>query len=125
MGEEGSMRTPAALLLFTFAAPACAHHVWPVDRDRLVTVQGTVTGFEWANPHPTITLQVVTEHGEETWRAGGPTIRGMKKRGWTKDTVKPGDVITAIGHQFRDGQKVVRLERIRFADGTEMKVYAR
>ena len=41
---------------------------------------------------------------------GGPAIIRMTANGWTKTTVKPGDVITGIGYQFADGQKIVRLE---------------
>ena len=113
-------------LLLLSAMPAAAHHAWPVDMDNLVTVQGTVTAFEWANPHPMITLQVVAADGaEETWQVGGPAINRMEARGWTRDTVKVGDLITGTGYQFRDGQKIVRLEKIAFADGREMAVYAR
>ncbi|MGV3590517.1 MAG: DUF6152 family protein [Gammaproteobacteria bacterium] len=119
-------KAPTVLLLMTLATPVLAHHAWPVDMDTLVTVQGTVTDFQWANPHPMITLQVMAAGGgEETWRVGGPAIRRMEAKGWTKDSVKPGDVITGTGYQFRDGQKIVRLESVSFADGTEMKVYGR
>src|SRR5690606_15244257 len=96
-----------ALGAATLVAPAWAHHAWPVDMDRLVTVQGTVTGFEWANPHPMITLQVATAAGAETWQVGGPAINRMEAKGWNRDTVKAGDTITGVGYQFRDGQKIV------------------
>jgi hypothetical protein len=49
----------------------------------------------------------------------------MTANGWTKTTVKPGDVITGIGYQFADGQKIVRLERVVLADGKELRVYGR
>jgi hypothetical protein len=49
----------------------------------------------------------------------------MEAIGWTKTTVKPGDVITGTGYQFSDGQKIIRLERVVLADGKEMNVYAR
>ena len=118
-------RAASVLSLMALAAPVLAHHAWPVDMDTLVTVQGTVTAFDWANPHPMITLQVMAAGGEETWQVGGPAIRRMEAKGWTKDSVKPGDVITGTGYQFRDGQKIIRLESINLADGTELKVYAR
>ena len=105
------------------AVPAAGHHAWPVDMETLVTVQGTVTDFEWANPHPMITLRVTTDAGEETWQVGGPAINRMENRGWTRDTVKAGDVITGEGYQFRDGQKIIRLNKVIFADGREIGVY--
>jgi hypothetical protein len=107
-------------------APLAAHHAWPVSNSRLVTVKGTVMEFIWANPHPMIALQVRTDAGQiEKWSVGGPAINRMEANGWTKDTVKPGDVITGIGYQFADGQKVIRLERVLLPDGKEMRVYAR
>jgi hypothetical protein len=49
----------------------------------------------------------------------------MESNGWTKTTVKAGDVITGIGYQFADGQKIVRLERVVLADGKELLLYGR
>jgi hypothetical protein len=117
-----TMLVAVALLV---SLPALAHHAWPVNMDELVTVRGTVADFRWANPHPMITLQVTTAAGEETWQVGGPAINRMEAKGWTKDTVKTGDVITGVGYQFNDGQKIIRLEKITFADGREMQLYGR
>ncbi|MBZ5578007.1 MAG: hypothetical protein LAP40_15700 [Acidobacteriia bacterium] len=112
------------LALVCAAAPLSAHHSWPISKDRLVTVKGTVTEFEWANPHPMITLEVQTNDGRtEKWKVGGPAIVRMTANGWTKTTVRPGDVITGIGYQYADGQKIVRLERVVLADGKEIRVY--
>lgn len=114
------------LTLAVGAVPLSAHHSWPVDNSRLVTVKGTVVDFAWENPHPMITLEVRTDDGKmEKWTVGGPAISRMEANGWTKSTVKPGDVITGIGFQFTDGQKIVRLERVVFADGKEMRLYGR
>jgi hypothetical protein len=49
----------------------------------------------------------------------------MQSSGWTKTTVKRGDVITGIGYQYADGQKIVRLERVVLADGKELAVYGK
>jgi Family of unknown function (DUF6152) len=114
------------LTLISAAVPLSAHHSWPVSMDRLVTVKGTVTEFMWANPHPMMTLEVQTNDGRtEKWMVGGPAIIRMTANGWTKTTVRPGDVITGIGYQFADGQKIVRLERVVLADGKELRVYGR
>jgi Family of unknown function (DUF6152) len=114
------------LALISGVVPLSAHHTWPVSYDQLVTVKGTVMEFAWENPHPMITLEVRTEDGKtEKWMVGGPAIGRMEGNGWTKTTVKPGDVITGIGYQFNDGQKIIRLERVVLADGKEIKVYGR
>jgi hypothetical protein len=80
----------------------------------------------WANPHPMITLEVQNNNGvTEKWQIGGPAIIRMQSSGWTKTTVKRGDVITGIGYQYADGQKIVRLERVVLADGKELAVYGK
>ena len=115
-----------ALTLVLGAVPLSAHHSWPVNMERLVTVKGTVMEFAWENPHPMITLEVRTDDGKvEKWLVGGPAINRMEANGWTKTTVKVGDVITGTGFQFSDGQKIIRLERIMMADGKEMRLYGR
>ncbi len=119
---------PAFVILMLAGAvlPLSAHHSWPISYDRLVTVKGTVVDFKWANPHPMMTLEVHAADGRtEKWEVGGPAIIRMEANGWTKATVKPGDVITGIGYQFADGQKIVRLERIVLADGKELRLYGR
>ena len=94
--------------------------------DRLVTVKGTVIEFVWANPHPMMTLEVQTNDGRtEKWQVGGPAIIRMEGNGWTKTTVKPGDMITGVGYQYADGQKIIRLERVILADGKVLRVYGR
>jgi hypothetical protein len=106
--------------------PLSAHHSWPVSNDRLVTVKGKVIEFMWANPHPMMTIEVQTSDGKtEKWQIGGPAVNRMEANGWTRTTVKVGDVITGIGYQFADGQKIVRLERAILADGRELRVYGR
>ena len=114
------------LALVSSVVPLSAHHSWPVSYDRLVTVKGTLVQFTWANPHPMMTLEVQTSDGKmEKWQVGGPAINRMEANGWSKTTVKPGDVITGIGYQFADGQKIVRLERVVLPNGKELRLYGR
>jgi phage shock protein PspC (stress-responsive transcriptional regulator) len=114
------------ILALGSCAGLSAHHAWPVSYAQLVTVKGMVTEFAWENPHPMITLDVRTDDGKmETWMVGGPAVTRMETNGWTKTTVKPGDVITGIGYQFGDGQKIIRLERVVLGDGKELRVYGR
>jgi hypothetical protein len=73
-----------------------------------------------------ITLEVQATDGRtEKWQVGGPALNRMEANGWTKTTVKPGDVITGIGYQYSNGEKIIRLERVVLADGKELRVYAR
>ena len=121
-----SVSALAVLALVSAAIPLRAHHSWPISTNRLVTVKGTVIEFMWANPHPMMTLEVKADDGKtERWQIGGPAINRMEANGWTKTTVKPGDVITGIGYQFADGEKILRLERVVLADGKELRLYGR
>jgi hypothetical protein len=114
------------LILVSTLAPISAHHSWPVNFDKLVTVKGTVTKIAWGNPHPMFTLEVRNDEGKmETWETGGPAINRLEANGWTKNTVKVGDVLTGTGYQFSDGQKIIRLERVVLSDGKQMNLYGR
>ena len=114
------------LVLIPAQMPLWAHHAWPVNQQRLVTVKGTVLDFQWGNPHPMITIAVQTASGTmEKWQIGGPAINRMEANGWTKTTVKNGDVITGIGYQFTNGDKIIKLERVFLPDGKEIPVYGR
>jgi hypothetical protein len=115
-----------AVAILLGSSPLLAHHSWPVNTSREVTVKGTVTDYNWANPHVMLGLDVRGDDGQiQKWSVGGPSTTRMGANGWDKTTLKPGDVITAIGYQFSDGQKILRLERIVMADGKEMFLYGR
>ena len=106
-------------------SPLFAHHTWPVDRSREITVKGTVTGYSWANPHVMIALDVNQGGKVEKWNVGGPSTDRMAANGWDRNTLKPGDTITGVGYRFSDGSNVLRLEKILMASGKELRLYGR
>ena len=108
------------------AAPIAAHHAWPIDRSKEVTVKGTVTAFNWSNPHVMIEVDVKTDAGKiEKWNIGGPSTERMGGNGWDRNTLKPGDLITGIGYRHSDGSNIVQLQKIILANGKEMMLYGR
>ncbi len=120
------MKKLCAALVFVFAllvvsAPLFAHHGEAnYDTDKAVSVKGTVTEFQFINPHTLISLEVKNDKGEtEKWsceaRSPGMLVR---VGGWDKATLKPGDVITVTGYRARNGSPVMRLQKITLADGT-------
>jgi hypothetical protein len=122
------MKRLALLLTMTFgilfvAAPILAHHgEVNYDTEKLVTVKGTVTDFQFINPHVQIVLDVKSDKGAiEKWscEARSP-IMLVRVGGWDKNTLKPGDVITAIGFRAKNGTSILRLKKIILADGREM-----
>jgi hypothetical protein len=107
------------------ASPLLAHHEWPVDRTRQVTVTGTVTAYTWADPHVMIALDVQANGTIEKWKVGGSNTKNSAANGWDKNTLKPGDVITGTGFRFKDGSNVAQLQKIVMANGKEMYLYGR
>ena len=114
-----------AVALMFVAIPLSAHHSWPVNMSKLVTVKGTVQKIQWTNPHPMFTIEVRDGVKAETWLIGGPALSRMEANGWTRETIKVGDVVTGSGYQFSDGQKIIRLERVVLSSGKELGVYGR
>jgi hypothetical protein len=116
----------SAVTVLAAASPLFAHHSWPVDFSREVTVKGTVTGYNWSNPHVMIGLDVADDSGRiEKWSVGGPSIARMEGNGWSKNSLKVGDVITASGYRFADGQNILRLQKAVMPDGRLMLLYGR
>ena len=110
--------TLAALLV---SAPLLAHHGEAnYDTDKVVSVKGTVSDFEFINPHTLITVDVKNDKGEvEKWaceaRSPGMLVR---VGGWDKTTLKAGDVITVSGYRAKNGATLMRLQKLALADGT-------
>jgi uncharacterized protein DUF6152 len=112
----------AAVLMM--ASSLFAHHVWPVDNTRVVTVKGTVTGYDWGNPHVQIFLDVKNDNGVvEKWTTGGPSPTRMSGTGWDKNTLKPGDLITAVGHRASDQTNLLRIQKVVMSSGKELRGY--
>lgn len=111
----------AALLVVLLGAGASAHHSFVVffDDKTIVKVTGAVTGFRFTNPHAIIDFRVTTAQGQaEAWRAETNAVTILRRRGWTKDSLVVGDVITVEGWPARDGSKYMRMRTVTKADGT-------
>ena len=72
--------------------------------DQKITVKGVVTEFRLINPHARIYFEVTTEFGEvQKWLGEGNASSVLRRRGWTAEHLKPGDVISISGSPARDG----------------------
>lgn len=90
--------------------------------DKTITVQGVVTKWQLINPHARIYFDVTTKEGKvESWMAEGNAAGILKRRGFTKDTLKPGDAIKISGSPSRDGKNMLDWSLITLADGTELR----
>ena len=99
---------------------ASAHHSFAVffDDKQEVTLRGTVTMFRFTNPHGTLAFDVRGPDGEvQHWRAETNAPSVLQRRGWTRGSVRPGQVITIKGWRARDGSRYIRMGEVRDADG--------
>jgi len=114
--------TFAVLLAFLMPA-AQAHHSFAVHfvSDHLVEVSGTVKEFRFSNPHGVLTFEVMDANGQMlTWRAETNSPSVLRRRGWSKDSLKPGEAITVLGFPARDDSNYMRISKVTFADGREL-----
>lgn len=116
---------PAVLgfLLFSLGAATYAHHgigSW-FDMSRSATVKGTVTGFDWTNPHSYIYLDAKGAKGAvEKWTAEMGSVGMLVRVGWRRSTLKAGDEITLVGKPAKDGTPKMILDKVVLANGQEL-----
>jgi hypothetical protein len=118
-------RLMLAILASLASAAAVAHHSFAVffDDSRMVTVSGTVTEFQFRNPHGLIRLTVRDKDGTEVmWRAETNSPSILERRGWARDTLKAGDRISIEGWPSRDGSNYLRMRKVTRADGSPVGV---
>jgi hypothetical protein len=100
-----------------------AHHGSNAYSDKLLVLKdATVTKFVWANPHSIVLFDAKDEAGNKVhWagEAGSPSALGLI--GWSKNSVRPGDVITVYMYPAKSGNPVGRLSRIVLSDGSTLK----
>ena len=96
----------AALIAATLALviPALAHHSDSgYDHERLVAFQGTVSRFVWRNPHVSIFVETANDAGQTIeWAIETGSTPIMRRSGWTRDSLVPGDKIFVRAHPERD-----------------------
>ena len=95
-----------AALLIT-ATPISAHHAFAAEYDanKRITVSGTVTGFEWTNPHAWLYVVDGKDRTGALWSFEMGSPGGLTRRGWTKTTLKAGDHVTVEGFAAKDGSR--------------------
>jgi Family of unknown function (DUF6152) len=113
----------ATLALIAFAIPLSAHHGSSVYDTKLTTYKGTVTDFQFMNPHSEVWFDVTGPDGKvEKWTGEAPSLTTMARLGWTKTIFKPGDQVTFTGNVAKSGAKIMRLRKVIFPNGKEMMI---
>lgn len=96
----------AAALLFT-ALPAATHHSRTIfDQDRIITIEGVVTKYEWANPHVYLYVEAETEAGDAVvWALESGVTTLVRRQGWSSNTFVPGDRVIVQANPPRDSRR--------------------
>jgi len=110
---------------FALAGAANAHHSFAVfDMSQQKTIEGTVSDFQWTNPHTWTWVDVkgadggVTKYGFE-----GMSPNFLGRRGWSKNTLKPGDHVKITYAPLKSGDPGGTFLRATLQDGTEMVMF--
>ena len=106
----------AALLA---AAPAFAHHSFAMfDRQKEVTLKGTVKEFQWTNPHSFIEIEVADDKGVTTaYSVEMNSPNNLTRQGWKSSSLKVGDKVVLLMNPLRDGSKGGLFVSVMLPDG--------
>jgi hypothetical protein len=100
-----------------------AHHAFAAefDKDKPIKLKGTVTKMQWINPHPWIHIDVKKADGKvESWMIEASAPNNLLRRGFTRDSLPPGVVITVEGYQALDGSTRANGTALTFEDGRHL-----
>ena len=113
----------APLLLLSLGGATYAHHgivAW-FDMSKSATVKGTVTSFDWTNPHAYVYVDVKDQQGAiQKWTAEMGSVGMLVRFGWRRETLKPGDAVTLVGKPAKDGKPSMLLDKVVLASGQEL-----
>jgi hypothetical protein len=98
-----------------------AHHgTAEYDNTKTISLQGTVTALQYLNPHALILFTVKDDKGQAAdWTAELQSPNLLSRRGWSRNTLKPGDQIIVTGHPVKNGAKAMSGQKVVFTDGRE------
>jgi hypothetical protein len=109
-----------AVLGLPLATSVIAHHSFDAefDRNKPVTLTGSVTKVEWAHPHIWVFMDVKDETGKiSNWGVEGGAPNALFRNGWRRDSVKLGDILTVQGSRAKDDSLRANAVRVTLPDG--------
>jgi hypothetical protein len=110
----------AAVILVCAAIPTLAHHSFAAEYDasQELKVTGTVTKFEWMNPHARFYLDVKNADGTLTnWNFELGPVNILARNGWRRDSLKVGDQVSVVANPAKDASKTANARTVTLSDG--------
>jgi hypothetical protein len=106
----------------TLAGVAYAHHgTANYETTKMITVKGPVTDFQFINPHVLISMDGKDETGKaEKWQGELTSPNRLTRAGWTKSSIKLGDVITISGYPSKSGSPEIWIQKVVLPSGEEL-----
>jgi hypothetical protein len=108
-----------ALFLAT-SGTVFAHHQFAseFDANKKVTLKGKITQMKWVNPHAWLYIEVTEPDGTVTpWALEFGTTHSLTKRGWRRQDLPVGAIVTVEGFLAKNGSKTANANRVILADG--------
>jgi hypothetical protein len=112
-----------SVALAGWTSSVSAHHAFAAefDANKPVNFKGTITKMEWVNPHAWLHVAVTNANGTvENWAIEAGTPNVLFRRGFTRDTLKPGLEIVVDGYRAKDGSRRANGRDLTFADGRKL-----
>ena len=112
-----------AALTTVWMAGVDAHHSFAAEFDgsKPIALKGIVTQIDWTNPHVWFYVNVKDEEGHTVrWACEMGAPHQLQQRGWLRDTMKVGDVVSVAGSLARDGSKRANARTVTTADGNTL-----
>ena len=113
-----------SLIILTMASTAFAHHSFAVyDHTRSLTLKGSVTRFQWSNPHAYLDIDVQDVNGEARhYTLELTSINMLQRIGWKSNMIKAGDQVKAVAAPLLSGQPGGLLLEITLANGERKEI---
>ena len=107
--------------LIVVSGRVLAHHsaAGLFSRDEEIILSGTVTVWRFVNRHPALVFEITKDGAKETWTATFNSPAALRKIGWSRSTINPGDQVTVLGNPFFGGQKTIFPLAVTLPDGKQ------
>jgi hypothetical protein len=113
----------AGAALIAAALPVSAHHSFDAeyDRNKTITVTGSVTKLEWTNPHARLYVEGKDETGKaQVWDFELGPPNGLMRRGWSRNSLKQGHTVTVSGFRSKTATNIANARNVTLSDGRQV-----